>query len=196
MAATMLKGNPYPIVITDFFLPNETVNMLEMVRKHRPDALIIILTGFGTLDTAVAAIREGCFDYLQKPVRIEQLIDVINRAVDAAERSKNPRGKIVVAESAEINNSLSLRERIKEEFYRASRYQTNLSLIMTNIDDIEVINDTFGPKTGNLLMKKVIPLIKEQIRTSDFVSAYEQDKIGIVQRADPYLVFCICLRTG
>lgn len=180
MAAAMLRDNPYPIVVTDFFLPNETVNMLEMVRKHRPDALVIILTGFGTLDTAVAAIREGCFDYLQKPVRTEQLIDVINRAMDTLQRSKKPRGKIIWEEAAESDKPSSLRDRIKEEFYRASRYQTNLSLIMADLADVEAMNDTFGPETGNLLMKKVIPLIKEQVRISDFVSVYEKDKIGIV----------------
>ena len=180
MAAAMLRDNPYPIIITDFFLPNETVNMLEMVREHRPDALVIILTGFGTLDTAVAAIREGCFDYLQKPVRTEQLVDSINRAIETMERSKKTRGKVILEVAAESNNPSSLRERASEEFYRASRYQTNLSLIMANLDYTETGNDTFGPETGTLLMKKVIPLIKEQIRTSDFVSAYGQDKIGIV----------------
>ena len=176
----MLQENPYHIIVTDFFLPNETVNLLDLIRTNRPEASVIILTGFGTLETAVVAIREGCFDYLQKPVKIDQLIEVINRAEKKFEESENLQEKAAGARSTALQNELSFRDRAREEFYRAKRYQTHLSLMMAKIDDFEIGDSTLGPETGVFLMNNVIPFIKANLRLSDFVSFSGKDKVGII----------------
>lgn len=180
MAAAMLRGKPYPIVITDFFLPDETDNLLEVVRRHRPEALVIILTGYGTLDTAVAAIREGCFDYLRKPVKIDQLMEVINRATEQIEGSLKSYPQIVVETPPESYSRIPFQKKTQEEFYRASRYQANLSLVMTELDDSEGIHSIGGPERGNFLLKKVAPSIRKQLRNSDFIYPYGEDRLGIV----------------
>jgi diguanylate cyclase (GGDEF)-like protein/putative nucleotidyltransferase with HDIG domain len=183
-AAAMLHDNPYRIVITDFFLPDESVNLLEMVRKHRPEALIIILTGFGTFDSAVIAIREGCFDYLRKPIKIDQLVEVIKRAEEKIEKSKNRRKEMAWGGAdgwpGGFHNAGAFREKAKEEFYRANRYKTNLSLIIADLDNCEIAGSSFGLDPEDFLLKKIIPHIKKQVRVSDFVSPYNEDKIGII----------------
>lgn len=180
MAEEMLQVKPYCIVVTNFFLPNEAVNIPEMIRKHTPKALIIILTGFSTLDSAIDAIREGYFDYLQKPVKIDHLLEVIERALEKTDKIEYLQKKIFQKEPGELHRNQFFREKAKEEFYRSSRYQADLSLMMADLDDIKIINSVFGPEASNFIPKEIISIIKEHVRISDYVSLYGEDRIGII----------------
>lgn len=70
------------IVLTDLVMPKQDgFAVLKTVRKVVPDALVIMITGYATVESAVKAIREGAFDYLPKPFSVEQLEVIIKRAV-------------------------------------------------------------------------------------------------------------------
>ncbi len=72
------------IVITDLYLEKSRAQGLELVQKARelsPPALVIVVTGFGSVETAVEAMRKGAFDYLEKPFKLEELKLTIQRAL-------------------------------------------------------------------------------------------------------------------
>jgi two-component system response regulator HydG len=72
----------FDIVLCDVNLPDrDGFQLLEWVVKHRPDTSVILLTGFGTIESAVEAIRMGAFDYLTKPVIDDELNFSIQRAL-------------------------------------------------------------------------------------------------------------------
>jgi len=81
---SMAKRRP-DVVITDLRMPGQTgVELLESVRKIDEDLPVILMTAFGTIETAVRAMKSGAFDYLTKPFEGDELIIAAKRAVSHA----------------------------------------------------------------------------------------------------------------
>ncbi|MEO1997296.1 MAG: sigma-54 dependent transcriptional regulator [Planctomycetaceae bacterium] len=73
---------PFEVVVSDVSLPDlDGFHLLEWVVENRPESSVILLTGYGTIESAVEAIRMGAFDYLTKPVIDEELQMAISRAI-------------------------------------------------------------------------------------------------------------------
>lgn len=78
-----------PIVLTDLKMPNmDGFEILHNIKKIDPITEVIIVTGFGDIDTAIMAIREGAIDYLKKPIDLEELITAIGRASERLSEKK------------------------------------------------------------------------------------------------------------
>ena len=72
------------LVITDLYFDKTRAHGLEVVQKARalsPPAVVIVITGFGTIETAVEAMKNGAFDYLEKPFKVEELKLCVQRAL-------------------------------------------------------------------------------------------------------------------
>ena len=77
-----LKRRPFRLVITDWKMPQvDGMSLLGHIRQHYPEVSVVLVTGFGSINSAVEAIREGAFDYLTKPVQPEELEATIQRAL-------------------------------------------------------------------------------------------------------------------
>jgi len=73
----------YDVVLTDLKMPGiDGMEVLKYVLENSPDSICIILTGYGTVKNAVEAIKLGAFDYLTKPVRVDEILITINRALE------------------------------------------------------------------------------------------------------------------
>nr|WP_240490212.1 sigma-54 dependent transcriptional regulator [Planctopirus hydrillae] len=98
-AMARMKEYRFDIVICDVNLPDEDgFAVLEWANKAVPDTEIILLTGYGTIESAVDAIRLGAFDYLTKPVIDEELNFSIQRALGKRE---------IVAENRQLKQQLN-----------------------------------------------------------------------------------------
>ena len=76
------------LVITDLYLDKAKAQGLEILSKARsltPPALVIVITGFGTIETAVEAMKKGAYDYLEKPFKLEELKLCVERALSYSE---------------------------------------------------------------------------------------------------------------
>ncbi len=81
-AIDRMSEYPFEVVICDVNLPDKDgFHLLEWAREHCPDTAIIMLTGYGTIESAVEAIRMGAFDYMTKPVIDDELNIAIQRAL-------------------------------------------------------------------------------------------------------------------
>jgi DNA-binding response OmpR family regulator len=80
---SQLQEKPYHIVILDYVIPGlESEQVLGWVRTHQPDASIIVVTGFPSIDSALNCLRAGTFDYLTKPFQVNQLQKVVMRCLE------------------------------------------------------------------------------------------------------------------
>ncbi|MBI5598325.1 MAG: diguanylate cyclase [Deltaproteobacteria bacterium] len=70
--------------------------------------------------------------------------------------------------------------RLEEEFERAMRYGSPLSLIMMDVDDFKRINDTYGHRTGDTVLKDVASLIQRSVRKSDIVARYGGEEFAVI----------------
>ena len=82
-AVTRLREEVFALLLTDVRMPHiDGLTLLRQARQLRPEVAIILLTGYGTLEDAIAALREeGVYDYLLKPL---ESLDVLNQAVKQA----------------------------------------------------------------------------------------------------------------
>lgn len=81
-AMSRMKDYPFDAVICDVNLPDQDgFSLLEWARQQTPETQVILLTGFGTIESAVEAIRLGAFDYLTKPMIEDELNFAIERAL-------------------------------------------------------------------------------------------------------------------
>ena len=79
-AITLMRKQVPDILLTDLRMDGMSgLDLLNKAREHFPSATVVIMTAFGTIDTAVSAIRNGAYDYLVKPFTPEQLDHLIER---------------------------------------------------------------------------------------------------------------------
>jgi DNA-binding response OmpR family regulator len=79
-----LRCGSYQLVILDYVIPDlEPERTLGWVRQYQPDASIIVVTAFPSMDSAVQCLRVGTFDYLTKPFQVGQLRHVVRRCLES-----------------------------------------------------------------------------------------------------------------
>ena len=77
----IVRNNPPAFAILDMKLEDGTgLTLVQELRKQRVDCRIVMLTGFGNIATAVAAIKSGAIDYLPKPAEIDQIYDALTNS--------------------------------------------------------------------------------------------------------------------
>jgi two-component system sensor histidine kinase/response regulator len=82
-AIEMLKQHPVDLVTLDLKMPGLTgINVLEKVKAHDPDIEAIIITGYGSLDTAIEGLRLGAFDYISKPFDVNHILSLVRRGLE------------------------------------------------------------------------------------------------------------------
>ena len=80
-AIRKFEDQKFDLVITDLMMPGMSgIDVLKEIRKISPGTLVIIITGFASLETAIQAIREGAYDYITKPFKLDEIKVVVNNA--------------------------------------------------------------------------------------------------------------------
>lgn len=81
-AIRLLKEKEFDVVLTDVRMPGTSgLQLCEQVVANRPDIPVVVMTAFGSLETAINAIRVGAFDFVTKPIEMDLLAIVLDRAV-------------------------------------------------------------------------------------------------------------------
>ncbi|HHT9123599.1 MAG TPA: response regulator, partial [Candidatus Wunengus sp. YC63] len=69
----MVKSEEYDIVVTDLRLSGMSgMDFLKEIKKHNQEIIVVIMTAYGTLESAVSAIKEGAYDYIAKPFSTDE----------------------------------------------------------------------------------------------------------------------------
>jgi len=90
-AHELLQSRSYSLCLTDMRLPDgDGIDLVRFAAAHFPDLPIAVLTAFGSADSAVAALKAGAFDYLSKPVALDQLRATIASALRVHDEQSRP----------------------------------------------------------------------------------------------------------
>jgi DNA-binding NtrC family response regulator len=96
--AELLTKESFDLIITDLKMPGlDGMELLELAKKNDNDALILMVTAFGSLESAEEAVAKGAFDYISKPFRKETLLIAIDKAMrwrEMAQQIKELKGKL------------------------------------------------------------------------------------------------------
>jgi len=80
---TKFEQDDFQVVITDLKMPEmDGMELLEEIKKLDNDAIVIILTGYGTIESSVAAVKKGAYDYISKPLELKEIELIVNRALE------------------------------------------------------------------------------------------------------------------
>ncbi len=104
-AVAALTTHTPELVITDLYLDKTSAHGLEILQKARalnPPAAVILITGFGSIGTAVEAMKNGAFDYLEKPFKVDELKRCIHRALTY---------------TAAVSETVFLRKQLKKKYH-------------------------------------------------------------------------------
>jgi DNA-binding NtrC family response regulator len=82
-ALEMIQGTPYEIVFTDIKMPDiDGLELLSAIKAYRPETEVIIVTGHGSMESAIQAMKFGSYDYIQKPFKLSVLKIIIDRITE------------------------------------------------------------------------------------------------------------------
>ncbi|MBN1221286.1 MAG: response regulator transcription factor [Anaerolineae bacterium] len=91
-ALSMLEKTPLDVMLLDLRMPDvDGLAVMRQSTKRWPEVMIIIMTAYASIDSAIEAVRQGAFDYLQKPCSTEDIVACANRALTRKEANERHR---------------------------------------------------------------------------------------------------------
>ncbi|NIS59360.1 MAG: response regulator [Proteobacteria bacterium] len=101
-ALSIIKGNEVNLILTDLKMPGKDgISLLHDVKDFAPDIPVILITAYGTIESAVQAMKEGAYDYILKPLKIDEIEVAVEKALSHARL---------------IDENRSLREELKTSY--------------------------------------------------------------------------------
>jgi DNA-binding NtrC family response regulator len=122
-AVAKLEGTTPDLLLTDLKMTGmDGLQLLREARRMRPEMDVVMMTAHGSVRTAVQAMREGAADYLEKPFDKDELLMVLQRALErAALQEENNRLRALVTQSVSLGNIIGDSPAMKEVFSRTAR---------------------------------------------------------------------------
>jgi len=119
-----LERRSYNLVISDLKMPGMGgLELLEKIAEMKANVLTVIMTGFGTVETAIEAMKKGAYDYILKPFKIEEVVHVVERGLDRQR---------LQAENIKLKEAVSL-YKISEAIAQSLSLETVLDLILDGV---------------------------------------------------------------
>ncbi len=131
---SLLQNEDFDVLVTDLNMPGMSgIELCERAAANRPDMPVVVLTAFGSLETATAAIRAGAYDFITKPVELDALQISLERAVQhRALRSEVKRLRKAVAASQPLPDLLGASSSMKQVYDFIERVsETDASVLIT-----------------------------------------------------------------
>lgn len=144
----VVKENVIDIVLSDFKMPDKTgLEVLEEVKKLNPEISFVIITAYGTIENAVKAMRLGAFDYISKPVDLDELDLMIDRIIE----NKNLKSEIKI-----LKDQLKEKFRIDSFISQSPKMEDVLSIAARAADSKATVLITGESGTGKEVLAKSI----------------------------------------
>lgn len=159
-ALVELSRHHYDLVLSDLKMPNMGgLELLQAISKHAPNVVTVIMTGFGTVETAIDAMKRGAYDYILKPFKVEEVVHTIRRGLEKrkleAENLRLKEALSLYKVSEAIAASLSLDE-VMGTVTDAAIHELDADQVVVLLDDGEgafyeracELHPDFRPRSG------------------------------------------------
>jgi putative nucleotidyltransferase with HDIG domain len=187
-AVQELSRARYDLVISDLKMPKMGgLELLKEVSRAHPDTLTVIMTGFGTVETAIDAMKRGAYDYILKPFKVEEIVHIVQRGLEkrrlTAENLRLREALSLYKVSEAIAASLSLDE-VLATLSDSALAEVRADVVCTWLDDGEggffqrsvecapafgggVKVGTLRPETIVRRLRKGEPIIEQGLRAAE-----------------------------
>lgn len=125
MTFEAINSDPPDLVILDIWLKEsklDGIDILKKVKRDNPSIPVVIISGHGNIEIAVAAVKQGAYDFIEKPFNIDQLLVVISRALEASRlRRENATLRVMDAQNAEMIGESAALKALKSQLEKVAR---------------------------------------------------------------------------
>jgi diguanylate cyclase (GGDEF)-like protein len=178
-------------VVVDYHLPDGTgIELAQTIMERKPDTPVLMLTGFASLDTAIAAV--GRLDaYLIKPVAppifVRSVADALTRRRLIAE-NKSLVGRLQRVNAYQalydhltgLPNRALLDDRLAQALSGCQRSGRSMAVLFIDLDGFKVVNDLFGHQVGDVVLREMATRLADNCRSSDSVARFGGDEFVLV----------------
>jgi two-component system response regulator PilR (NtrC family) len=143
-----LEGDEFDVVVTDIQMPGGNgIDLLRAVREESPETLVIMMTAYASAETAIAAIKEGAYDYITKPFKVDEIRIVVEKALEK---------KLLSSENRRLRSELRSRTRDRSIVGNSSAMQRVYDLIAQVADTKANVMLSGESGTGKELVARAI----------------------------------------
>lgn len=202
-ALAKFKRSWHEIVFSDIRMPKlNGIELLAAIKEINANTQFIIMTSHASIDNSIDALKKGAFDYILKPFdNLDVITDAANRAI--ANLSGIRRQQYLLNTLARQNQELDslnkefremairdgltglfnhryAKDRLDEEFDRATRFSRDLALLFMDLDHFKFFNDTHGHQAGDEILQILAGLMMRSIRDSDTLARWGGEEFIVI----------------
>ena len=190
-AIEILRRQRIDVMLCDLMMPNlGGVDVLKATRQLSPETQVVVMTAYGTVETAVEAMREGAYDFITKPLRRQHVVRVVEKAVERVAllaENRTLRAQLEAARSRRIiGQSLALR-RTSEVIQQAAPSQATVLLLGESGTGKELLArqvHELSPRAGRSFVAVNCAAIPEGILEGELFGYERGAFTGAVQRRE------------
>src|SRR5690242_16157095 len=173
-----LERRSYNLVISDLKMPGMGgLELLERITELKANVLTVIMTGFGTVETAIEAMKKGAYDYILKPFKIEDVVRVVERGLDRqrlhAENIKLKEAVSLYKISEAIAQSLSL-ERVLDVILDAVLFEAEADVTTLLLQDPS--SGLFTERSRRVSQALEMASVVGEVNLQEVLDHYRSDK--------------------
>jgi diguanylate cyclase (GGDEF)-like protein len=195
-AEKLVDGITFNMVISDLSLGNDSgLLLVDPVRRKDKFTIFLLVTGYGTMETALEAIKKDVDEYILKPVKPNELVHKIKSYMEKQRLNREKESLVQKLQESNlkllehsktdeltgVSNRRSFFERLHSEMQRARRQNTDLGLMMCDVDGFKRYNDTAGHLEGDKVLREISTILRIAVREHvDEVFRYGGDEFAII----------------
>jgi len=196
-ALKLIENNDFNLVLSDIDLGGMSgIEMVPLVHKTLPDAVVIMISGKQTIESAIEAMRVGAFDYIPKPFEIEQVELSVRKALNHQQLLVEKRcydnhlEEVIKQRTERINylafhdiltdlpNRALFEDRLTQSLVRHNDKKT--AVILFSIHRFKQLHETLGHEAGYAIIKNVAERLKTFIGENATVAKFESDEFAML----------------
>ncbi|WP_298482107.1 response regulator, partial [uncultured Chloroflexus sp.] len=179
-APMLLAEQPPDLILLDVYMPGCNGQELAAVIRQQPEyhsIPIVFLSGETDRSAQLAALAQGGDDFLTKPINLEHLVAAISSRI---QRARAMRSLMVRDSLTGLFNHSVTQDLLIREVARARRSNQPLSVALIDIDHFKRVNDQYGHRSGDRVLKSLARLLRQRLRASDLIGRYGGEEFLIV----------------
>lgn len=196
-AMKAVKEHQPDLVLLDVMMPK--MNGFEVCKAIKSDDAtkfipVILVTALNELEDKVKGMVSGADDFLTKPfnklellvrvrslLRIKHLHDELQEKVIELQRTKEELRQLAITDGLTgLYNYRYFKEQLLQEVNRAQRHNLNISVVMIDIDHFKHYNDKNGHPAGDVVLKDIARLLRDNIRNIDLAARYGGEEFSLI----------------
>jgi DNA-binding NtrC family response regulator len=157
-----IQSKVYDLIIVDLVMPKVGgLDILKYAKKANPDVLVIIVTGYASLETAILAVKEGAYDYIRKPCKLEEIRISVDNAIDKIKLFRENKG--LIKEIKDAYNELMLLKKEK----KADKKISSINFFSSNMPSLHYLYDNNSSPNNTVDKLQALSSLKENGSLTD-----------------------------